>query len=232
VSIKKPWNFSKKSRSALPLDIDIICINCMKTVKASLAAEHSLHCSQVQTEVKLIDQCSLVQQADYKIRKLKSSVEKLERDPELIKEDKYYIQLLVIYFDDILKIKDFTKVDIVKCREVVMNLSSLIKGFKGSDAMMIYLERFLVICKEKYAQILNYYKEIADTKIGNMKSKEELKLIVERKTEQFRSTLAESRDSIFSDRRSKPYSPMLIRKQNFRMQEVISDSGINEYFVM
>eukprot|EP00826_Nyctotherus_ovalis_P063917 TRINITY_DN9371_c0_g2_i3.p1 TRINITY_DN9371_c0_g2~~TRINITY_DN9371_c0_g2_i3.p1 ORF type:complete len:262 (-),score=79.48 TRINITY_DN9371_c0_g2_i3:642-1427(-) len=228
--IKKPMNFSKKSRSPCkaPMDIDIICINCMKTVKASLAAEHSLHCSQVQTEVKLIDQCSLIQQADYKIRRLKHSLDKLRVDTDLAEGDKYYMELLAMYFGDILKIKDFTRIDIVKCREVVMNAGSLIKGFKGSDAMMIYLERFFVVCKEKYLQMLSYYKEIADSSLGSMKSKEELKLIVDRKTEQFRSTLAESRDSVFSDRRSKVYSPMQIRKQNLRFQEVISDSGINE----
>lgn len=232
--IKKPMNFSNKSRSPckVSMDIGIICINCMKTVKASLAAEHSLHCSQVQTEVKLMDQCSLIQQADYKIRRLKLSLDKLRTDTELAEGDRYYMELLTMYFGDVLKVKDFTRMDIVKCREVVMNAGSLIKGFKGSDAMMIYLERFFVVCKEKYSQMLSYYKEIADSSLGRMKSKEELKQIVDRKTEQFRSTLAESRDSVFSDRRSKVYSPMQIRRQNLRLQEVVSDSGVNEYALL
>ena len=209
-------------------DIEILCINCMKTIKVSLACEHSLHCSQVQGEVALIDQCSLVQQADFKLRKLKEALSRIKNYKK--SADEYYLKMLSEYCDDILKIADFTKLDILKCREAIYNLTVLEKDFKGSSSIMIHMERLLVISKEKYGQLLKYDKEIADSNQINVKSKEELKDIVARKTNELRksiNTVSEARESLYTLRRSN-YIPTQVKNLNPKMEEIISDAGLKE----
>eukprot|EP00826_Nyctotherus_ovalis_P066741 TRINITY_DN9897_c0_g8_i1.p1 TRINITY_DN9897_c0_g8~~TRINITY_DN9897_c0_g8_i1.p1 ORF type:complete len:275 (+),score=84.31 TRINITY_DN9897_c0_g8_i1:109-933(+) len=244
--IKKPANFSAAVKSRPPqrheykkpprpkdpeslADLDILCINCMKMVKASLVGTHSLHCAHVQSEVKLIDQCSLIQQADYKLRKLKDSILQLNKDPALLRsnsKNSYYIQMALEYCEDIFKITDFTKLDILKCREVIYNLRTLVENFKGSPAVMVHLERLLVISKEKYNQVLNYYKEIAKVDTGDLKTKEELRSMAAEKHEELRKSLSlvsEVRATILSERRSR-YNPARIVDAN-RKDEVVSDAG-------
>lgn len=137
------------------------------------------------------------------------------------------------YCEDILNITDFTKLDILKCREVIYNLMTLSKNFKGSPSIMMHLERLLVISKEKYAQLLNYYKEIAKTDTIDKKSKEELKNVAAEKHEELRKSLnivSEVRATVLSERRSR-YNPSQIVDAN-RQNEVISDAGRAEYILI
>lgn len=258
--LKKPMNFSASSKtsrgnSSRPVqpvkndpppivnnytEIDVLCINCMKMIKVSLAPEHSLHCSQVNSEVKLIDQCSLIQQADYKIRRLKDSISSLSRNPDIMHKEStngYYVQMLLAYCEDILKVVDFTKADVLKCREIIFNLIALIKGFKGLPKIMVYMERFLVVSREKYSQLINYYKEIAANDLGGEsdvnKPKEELKRLAAEKAEQLRKSLnnvSGARASINSERKTNAFSPTQVTNANARPDEVTSEIGGNEYF--
>ena len=253
--LRKPQHFANDSKSATKrnsqsnemspakpvitdigdaTESDVLCINCMKMVKVSMVAEHSLNCIQVHTEVKLIDQCSLVQQADYKIRRLKDSVAVLSRDAELLRKvqsNAYYIQMLAEYCTDILDVAGCTKADILKCREIIFNINSLIKGFKGSPALSVYIERLLVLSKEKYAQTLKYYKEIAasDPSIaGGMnfdKSKEELKNLAVQKTEKLRKSIGNASIVRLSLGKSKVFSPGQLRNAITKAEDVVSDAG-------
>ena len=146
-------------------------------------------------------------------------------------EKKYYTQMALEYCGDILKITDFTKIDILKCREVIYNLIMLLKNFKGSPSIMMHIERLLVISKEKYGQLIKYYKDITDTDVINMKSKEELKNVADKKTEELRKSInmvSEVRATILSGRRTR-YNPDQIADLNQRTNEIISDAGIPEY---
>eukprot|EP00826_Nyctotherus_ovalis_P066409 TRINITY_DN9808_c0_g1_i6.p1 TRINITY_DN9808_c0_g1~~TRINITY_DN9808_c0_g1_i6.p1 ORF type:complete len:414 (-),score=117.21 TRINITY_DN9808_c0_g1_i6:270-1511(-) len=245
--IKKPMNFVSARRNQRALheggrpseakesetDLDVPCMNCMRMVRSSLVAEHSQRCSQVQSEVKLIDQCSLVQQADYKLRKLLDSVQRLFKDsPSLLRSgnNHYYAQMITEYCEDILKITDFTKLDILKCREVIHNLMMLLKTFKGSTSVLIYMERLLTTSKDKYAQLLSYYREIAKADAANLRTKEELKNMVEEKHEELKNSLhkvSEVRATILSERRSKYDSVRVVEMG--RGTEIISDVGRVKY---
>ena len=246
--LKKPLNFSgkfkvqqqinSKTKSERNLnsiaDSDVLCVNCMKMIKSSLAVDHSLCCNKVLSEVLLLDQCSIIQQADYKVRHLMESLTQLKNDKELcrIKDNEYAIQMLGVYCSDALAITEFTKGDILKCREVIYNLMLLIKGFKSSPRIMIYMERLLVITKEKYGQLINYYKDIGDTDSLKMKSKKELESIVFQKTEQLRKsiyTMSEARMTSITERSSQMLNPMQIKDLKESNADVNSDAGVNEY---
>jgi hypothetical protein len=162
----------------------------MKMISVSLATEHSLHCAQVHSEVALIDQCSIMQQADYKIRRLLESINKLGKDAQLLHHkpnNEYYVKMLGEYANEMLKITEYTKSDILKCRETIFNLSTLTKEFNGSPCLMVYIDRLSVTSKEKYVQLLNYYKEIVSN--SPEKTKEELSKMVQEKKDSFRKTL-------------------------------------------
>jgi len=235
-AIKKPKRFTATVKTSKPLgdkeDFDLLCINCMKIVKVSLVPEHSLHCVQVQSEVKLIDQCSLIQQADYKLRKLKDALRQLTNDSELLRKNSnngYYIKMISTYLEDILQITNFTKFDILRCREVTHNLMALTKGFKGSPSVMLHLERLLALSKEKYVQLLKYYKEIAKVGAETIRTKEELKNITVEKSKKLRESInmvSEVRATILSEGRSR-YNPERISDFN-RKNEVISDGNYTE----
>lgn len=208
-------------------ELDVLCINCMKMVKVSLAPEHSLHCTQVRSEVLLIDQCSLIQQADYKIRRLNDSIAQLKKDPQLqLDRDQCTLQMLTEYAEDILALTDFTKIDILRCRETIFNTVTLIRDFKGSPRLAIQLERFLVVTKEKYGQMISYYKEISNVDTATLKPQEELKRTLAEKTERLRESLYAVAETRLT---SKNYNPMQIKDMNQVNMEVNSDIGLNEY---
>ena len=175
----------------------------------------------------------MVQQDDYKLRKLKDAIAHLTNDQLLLKKNAnnpYYVQMASEYCEDILKITDFTKISILKCREVIYNLITLLKTFKGSPAIMIHLERLLVISKEKYEQLLKYYKDIANTDTLKMMSKEELKNMAAEKNEKLKNSLSivsEVRATVLSGRRSK-YNPNQVINMNRGSNDILSDSGKGE----
>ena len=198
-ALKKPMNFgtsphpshhivlNSKKKIENPSDFEILCINCMKMIKCSLVAEHSMSCSRVQNEVKLIDQCSILQQADYKLKKLKESLNDLNRKTN--EGDKYYIRMLTEYCEDGIKISESTRPNILKCREIIYNLKGLENGFKGTPSILIHMKRLQVITKEKYEELLKYYKEIANCGLARLKSKEELKAVVTEKEFKLRTSI-------------------------------------------
>jgi valyl-tRNA synthetase len=222
-----------KKRTYEEDDVDVLCVNCMKMIHASLATEHSLHCTQVHSDVTLIDQCSLIQQADYKIRRLKDSILKLAKDASLLQHrqnNAYYLEMLSTYAEDILKINEFTKADILKCREVLFNLNSMSTQFNGSPCLMVYLERLTVTSKEKYAQLLNYFKEISN---GNNteKTREELTQMAKQKMETLRKSIdnvSERLSNSSFERRSQELSPRQVAAPKKTIDDIVSDGGYNE----
>jgi hypothetical protein len=214
-ALKKPKRFSviRSQRTHIPPkangdlfedDIEVLCVNCMKMIKTSCAAEHSLKCSQVKNEVKLIDQCSLVQQADYKLRKLKESLQQ-------VNNAKQETQILLKHCNDALNISGFTKIDILKCRELIYNLHTLAKTLKTS----IYVERLIIIVKEKYSQLLNYYKDTADT---------------QRLTEEVKIELIKDLNEALNvdSREVLTYNPVQVKDTNTKGNEVVSDAEVTE----
>eukprot|EP00826_Nyctotherus_ovalis_P051927 TRINITY_DN6522_c0_g1_i2.p1 TRINITY_DN6522_c0_g1~~TRINITY_DN6522_c0_g1_i2.p1 ORF type:complete len:263 (-),score=60.52 TRINITY_DN6522_c0_g1_i2:711-1499(-) len=168
-TIKKPWNLSNMSRNHNKVassltqetfqkeELEVLCINCMEMVRESQISQHSSHCSRVRTEVKLLEQCSLMQQADYKIKKLKEALGQLANTTK-----NYSQQLctLTAYCEDLLMIHNTTKADILKCREIIVSLDSLLKISQNSSLLALYTERILNLAKDKYTQLLAYYREI------------------------------------------------------------------------
>ena len=111
-----------------------------------------------------------------------------------------------------------------------MNLNTLTKGFKGTTCIAVYIERLLVIAKDKYGQLLKYYEEItaADPSITNSTSKEELKKLADEKTERLRQSLTSvsgTRGGSLSGRSSNHFTPTQIHNAAIRTDDVISDSG-------
>lgn len=248
VMIKKPQHFSVSlnhypmetsplKRTYNEEDVDILCVNCMKMIHSSLATEHSLHCTQIISEVALIEECPIIQQADYKIRKLKDSISKLSKDSSLLQHKQnnlYYIQLLNSHADDILNIREYTKADILKCREILCNLNSLSLQFNGSPCLLVYLERLTVTSKEKYSQLINYYKEITkDTEPEAEKSKGELTEMAKKKMVTLRKSIENVEEMRGSnsivERKTQEFSPsiVIINAQN-PMDDIVSDGGFAE----
>ena len=243
VGIRKPKDFSKTyhfsqnpkinfEKSITDKELDVLCINCMKMVKTTLAPEHSLTCTEVHSEVKLIDQCSLMQQADYKIRRLAESLTQLYKDPYIQSDkDKYALQMLDEYSKDILKITEYTKIDVLKCREVIFNAVMLIKNFKGSPRMTIQMERFLVLIKEKYGQLISYYKEIKSSSAIELKSQKELRRTLDEKLEKLSETLhsvAKVRTTLLTNKNLETYNPLQIKDMNQGSAEMNSELGASE----
>ena len=220
-------------------DIDVLCVNCMKMIRVSLAGEHSLHCVQVNSEVKLLDQCSLIQQTDYKIRRLKDSVTRVSQDAvlrSLRPNNWYYVKMLSMSCDDLLAIVDYTKADIVKSTEVLATLTTLSKGFNGSPCIAIYLERLTVLAQEKCSQLLSYYKEIAasNPEMRIEKTVDQLMHEAQTRTEQFRrskNSALEMRSSVSSDRTpTQVYNKAQINKAKPTIEDVRSDAGLEEEY--
>jgi len=198
-TIPRP-DFTKKSKEEVSGDMEVSCMNCMKMIKISLVSEHSLKCSKVESTVQLLDQCSVIQQADYKLKKLEETLIKLNKESG-VQGSRYYTQMLLEYCKDILEIGEYTKTDILRCREVVYNLNALLKGFKGSQCVSIQMERLLSIAKEKYGQLLMRYKEIMTENNNVMSSRRELEKKVEARTYKLRETLnlvSKARNTIIS----------------------------------
>eukprot|EP00826_Nyctotherus_ovalis_P010662 TRINITY_DN12798_c0_g9_i1.p1 TRINITY_DN12798_c0_g9~~TRINITY_DN12798_c0_g9_i1.p1 ORF type:complete len:252 (-),score=83.62 TRINITY_DN12798_c0_g9_i1:572-1327(-) len=217
-ALKKPKHFAVMRNQVSPAipcptgdkledDIEVLCVNCMKMIKVSLAEKHSLYCAQVESEVKLIDQCSLVQQADYKLRKLKESLSRMNKVKQARNESNYYIRTLLNYCEEALGISGFTRLDILKCREIIYNLHVLIETLKPSSTL-VYTERLSIIVKEKYVQLLNYYKDTENSHKPN----EEVKI---------KKAKREHLNSI-TERNKLDYNPGQIRNLNVKV-DVISD---------
>eukprot|EP00826_Nyctotherus_ovalis_P002695 TRINITY_DN10544_c0_g1_i5.p1 TRINITY_DN10544_c0_g1~~TRINITY_DN10544_c0_g1_i5.p1 ORF type:complete len:274 (+),score=77.81 TRINITY_DN10544_c0_g1_i5:208-1029(+) len=209
-----PQAIARTQRTVGGEELDVYCLNCMGMVKQDLARDHSLTCSRVKTEVKFVEQCSVLQQADYKIRKLKEAIVRMGNS----KEESYQLQVLVEYCDDMLKITNTTKDDILKCREVVNNLSSLVKTYKGPLPIAMYMERVLTVSKEKFTQLIEYYREINGAEV---KSKKELEEIMAEKRETLRMSFHAKLRKIIGNLQKEEQTPIQI--SNLKYSEVNSD---------
>ncbi len=248
--MRKPSNFTSKAVPVkMPIkvedtippksfnndNIDVLCVNCMKMVSISLVAEHSLHCIQVNTEVKLIEQCSPIQQVNFKIRKLNDSITRLNKDKELLAQtpnNPCYLKMLSEYAEDLLNIVDYTSKDIVRCREIIFSLNALNTNFAGSAQLRIYVERLFVLAKEKHVQLLRYYEEIAANNPGvsAVKSTDELLDELKARTEQFRKSKNSAREMRNSNTSIKsPAGATYIDKTNQVLDDIRSDTGHDEY---
>lgn len=194
---------SKEEGNGNGVEMEVPCMNCMRMVRISLVGTHSLQCSKVESRVKLLDQSSVIQQVDYKLNNLKETLIKLNATSEL-RGTRYYTQMLLEYCEDILAIADYTKTDILHCREVIHNLNALIKGFKGSQYVSIQMERLSATAKEKYGQLLKYYKEIVEGKSDMRVSRKELEEKVEARSYRLRETLnvvSKARSTVIAEAR-------------------------------
>lgn len=222
-ALKKPVHFAvmrnqvshavpRPAGDKLEDDIEVLCVNCMRMIKVSHAERHSLRCAQVESEVRLIDQCSLVQQADYKLRKLKESLSRMNKAKQVRNESNYYVRTLLSHCEEALGISGFTRVDILKCRETIYNLHVLAETLKPSSTL-VYTERLTIIVKEKYVQLLNYYKDTENSH----KPGEEVKI----------KKVKEEHLNLTMERNKLDYNPGQIRDVNVRV-DVISDARATE----
>ena len=126
----------------------------MKMIKPSLITKHSIECSQVKNEVKIMEQSSILNQIDYKIRKLKESLSQFKVNKEF---DDDLFEALYKHCNDALIITSSTAIDILNCRRVISELDAIIKNFKGSFTVQIYMEKLIAIVKEKCQEIKKNY---------------------------------------------------------------------------
>lgn len=174
-------------------ELYIVCVNCMKMIRLSLVNEHSSSCIQVNSEVKLMEGSSQSRQADFKIHKLMESLETLRNDSTLMNKaqnNSYYLTMLSTYAEDLYGIVDYTKTDILSCREVVCNLKSLCATYKGATPIRIYMDRLASLAMEKYTEMLKYFCETAEKQPGMKieKSSSELMKEFEQRCEVFRKS--------------------------------------------
>ena len=121
---KNPKEYNRSKQRDLNEEIDILCINCMKMIKPSLITKHSIECSQVKNEVKIMEQSSILNQIDYKIRKLKESLSQFKVNKEF---DDDLFEALYKHCNDALIITSSTAIDILNCRRVISELDAIIK---------------------------------------------------------------------------------------------------------
>jgi len=194
-SIKKPMSkcFNK--------ELDVLCMNCMKLIPSTQISLHSLHCTQVNSEVKLMDYSPEIQVIDYKLQQLKAVLDKLLSDTYLLshrKSNEYYLRIMREYAFDLVQITDYTKGDTAKCAEIILNITNLNKDFNGSPCIKIYVERLLVLAREKNMQLFSYYREItSDTPtiktMGDLLQEKHLKITQLRKSKEIIRNSVETR---------------------------------------
>ena len=180
-----------------------------------------------------MEQCSQIDQINYKIRRLNESLSRLSNDSVLLTEkptNPYYLKVTGEYIHDLLNIVDYTKIDVTRCNEAILNLIALAKQFKGSSRILVHIERLTVLAKEKHIQLVKYYKDIMANNPPaaiNTKTTEQLLLEKQKKTEQLRkskNSVKEMRASIGRN----TYRPTYVNKPNQITDDVASDAGRDE----
>jgi hypothetical protein len=104
-----------------------------------------------------------IQVIDYKLQQLKIVLDKLLSDAYLLshrESNEYYLRIMREYASDLVQITDYTKGDTAKCAETILNITNLNKDFNGSPCIKIYMERLLVLAREKNVQLFSCYREI------------------------------------------------------------------------
>ncbi len=250
-AIKKPEGFSdptnlgrisNKVQDSLPArtfnsieNCDVLCVNCMTMINMSMVAEHSLRCTKVDVWVRLMDQCALIQQINFRIRKLGESIVQLNKDKGLQGPiNLCYVKMLAEYAGDLAKIEDCTSKNRAKCREVLENLSMVNADFSGSPKLKLYVERLFVLSKEKNIQLLRNYKDMhsadSDSGVDVVKSTKEIIAELRSRTEQLRkskNSSHEMRASSGSD--GSPSSPIYISRTSQAVDDISSEVGRAEY---
>lgn len=206
-------------------ELDVLCVNCMKLVPLSQVALHSLNCVHVNSEVKLMDCSPEIQAINYKLQQLRAALEKLVRDKCLLahrESNEYYLKIMREYASDLIQITEYTKGETVRCAEMILNIMSLNRDFKGSPCIKIYIERLLILAKEKNVQLFNYYKEITSEEptertMDELLQEKHLKITQLRKSKELIRSSAESRRGT-----------NCISNPNQPVTEVVSDPGCDE----
>ncbi len=218
-------------------DCDVLCVNCMTMVSMSMVAEHSLWCTKVDTQVRLMDECPLLRQADFCIRKLLESIEQLENDKELLCQNPNNpcnIKMLTEYAGDLKGIEDCTSEGIRRCSEVVQNLNVVTANFAGSPKLKLYLERLFVLSKEKHVELKRSFEDMHSgdpaSGVAVVKSTEELLAELCARAERFRKT----KDRVHTARASlgsgkSLASPAYICRTNQAVEDVNSAIHSPEY---
>eukprot|EP00826_Nyctotherus_ovalis_P007583 TRINITY_DN11915_c0_g1_i3.p1 TRINITY_DN11915_c0_g1~~TRINITY_DN11915_c0_g1_i3.p1 ORF type:complete len:251 (-),score=64.13 TRINITY_DN11915_c0_g1_i3:388-1140(-) len=218
-------SFKKPLTKCFDKELDVLCVNCMRLVPSSQVALHSLHCVHVNSEVKLMDCSPEIQAIDYKLQQLKAALERLVRDRCLLahrESNEYYLKIMREYASDLIQIAEYTKGETVRCAEMILNIMSLNRDFNGSPCIKIYIERLLVLAKEKNVQLFNYYKEIMSEEpiertMDELLQEKHLKIVQLRKSKELIRSSAESR-----------HGTNYINNPNQPVVEAVSDPGCDE----
>jgi hypothetical protein len=147
--------------------LNINCMNCQELVPIENIESHSIYCTSVPENIKLICSNSYIEEVLFKIKKLYSCLEILHKNSDLRPGDKNYIS---IYLRLSQKLLDETSIQEIE--SVLKSLSSLILSFKGSFSVGIYAERLQNLAREQ--KIAVQEKEIENQKESIQKIKDQL----------------------------------------------------------
>jgi hypothetical protein len=140
---------SPRSVQALPVFVDeesmnILCINCQEFISLLQIEEHSRTCVTISETVRRMDMYSPLVQVRFKLERLRDLLSSLLNDRP---GDSNYCSIFVRLIAKLLEVKETTDVD--KNQQVSESLSSLLLGFKGSNALLIYGERLKALAYEQ-----------------------------------------------------------------------------------
>ena len=183
-----------------PTDIflDVLCMNCMKLIPYLEIETHSSNCTQVNSEVRLLDQSPAIQSVNYKLKQLNEALKRLIKNKGLLAQannNEYYLRMLGEYTNDLLIATDYTREAIINCNETIKNIFKLTKNYNGSLSLKIYIERLLILGKQKNTQLFNCYKELNKLP-ENVKTLEQLTQEKDEKISQLRKSKEMIRTSV------------------------------------
>lgn len=120
--------------------LQILCINCQESINIEYIETHSRSCLTISSLVLSIENSSPVEEINFKIAKLKTCLENVQKNSKLKPGDRNYILILLRLISNILA--NPFKIELDKAKH---SLSSVITSFRGSLSIQVYIDRFSVL---------------------------------------------------------------------------------------
>lgn len=160
VTSKTPNRFSSKEEEQ-NYNIDVLCINCQQMINVDEIDQHSMACFKVNEKVYQIENNLTLNQIDYKLSKLQEALEQHSRSKQTGYFDRNSIgetqtsRQITDFINRILKFNNKADAKQIKMlKDVIVEIQQTLTNFKGSTALLLYLERVKLMGKEKYRELV------------------------------------------------------------------------------
>jgi hypothetical protein len=132
-------------RHLLATHLSVLCINCQETIDLVFVEAHSSICTRLSDEVQAAEASEDPLKALYlRISKLRQFLQQLVEGDSLKPGERNYLTMGMRHLQQLAEVPT-----IGETREVLSALSSLLVTFKGSDSILVFLERIRALALEQ-----------------------------------------------------------------------------------